>query len=214
MMIIESLNIGLPKNEIFHDKEIITGICKTPVFGPLSLTADGFENDGVGDLKHHGGEDKAVCVYSRDHYPYWEELLGIKLPRAAFGENLTVSGLREDEVCIGDRYEAGSALLQVSQPRQPCRTLSARFNRDDMIKLVRDSGFTGFYFRVTRAGRVTKGDQLQLKQRDANLVTVAYANSIYYYRRTDCEGIERVLAVKALSASWRRSFLELKQACT
>lgn len=213
-MIIESLNIGLPKKETFHGREMITGICKTPVSGPLNLTADGFEDDGVGDLKHHGGYDKAVCVYSLDHYPFWEKLLGIKLPGAAFGENLTVLGLHEDEVCIGDIYAAGSALLQVSQPRQPCRTLASRYGRDDMINLVRDSGLTGFYFRVLRAGRIKKGDKLQLKGKDNNLVTVAFANNIYHHRKTDCEGIERVLNVDALSASWRKSFLELKQACS
>jgi MOSC domain-containing protein YiiM len=147
-----------------------------------------------------------------DHYPYWENLLGIKLPVAAFGENLTVSGLREEDICIGDIYEAGSALLQVSQPRQPCRTLAARYGRDDMIKLVIDSGFTGFYFRVLKEGSVSKGDSLELRKRDDNLVTVAFANSIYHHRKTDCEGIGRVLAVDALSASWRKSFLELKQA--
>ena len=97
-MIIESLNIGLPKKETFHGREIITGICKTPAAGPLNLTSVGFEGDGVGNLNYHGGMDKAVCVYSRDHYPYWKELLGIKLPESAFGENLTVSGLHEDEV--------------------------------------------------------------------------------------------------------------------
>ncbi len=212
-MIIEALNIGLPKKEFFQGREVITGICKTPVSGPLDLSVTGFEGDGVGNLKHHGGADKAVCVYSLDHYPYWEELLSIKMPKAAFGENLTISGLREDNVCIGDIYEAGSALLQVSQPRQPCRTLSVRYGRDDMIKLVRDSGFTGCYFRVAKAGSVKKGDLLQLKKRDDNLVTVAYANSIFQHRRTDCEGIGRVLAVDALSASWKKSFLELKQAC-
>jgi len=213
-VIIESLNIGLPKKETFHGREITTAICKTPVFGPLNLTADGLENDGVGNLNYHGGLDKAVCVYSRNHYPYWEELLRIKLPEAAFGENLTVSGLFENEVCIGDIYEAGTALLQVSQPRQPCGTLSLRYGRDDMITLVRDSGLTGFYFRVLRTGRVKKGDQLQLKEKDRNFITVAFANNIYHHRKTDCEGIERVLAVAALSASWRRSFLELKQACS
>jgi MOSC domain-containing protein YiiM len=212
-VIIESLNIGLPRIETFHGREIITGICKAPAAGHRNLTSVGFEDDGVGNLNHHGGMDKAVCVYSRDHYPYWEELLGITLPDAAFGENLTVSGLHEDEVCIGDIYETGTALLQVSQPRQPCMTLSLRYGREDMIKLVRDSGLTGFYFRVIRTGRVKKGDQLQLKERDNNLVTVTYANSIYPHRHTDCDGIERVLAVDALSASWRKSFLELRQAC-
>jgi MOSC domain-containing protein YiiM len=212
-VIIESLNIGLPKKETFHGREIITGICKTPVPGPLNLTEYGFEGDGVGNLNYHGGMDKAVCVYSLGHYPYWEKLLSIKLPEAAFGENVTVSGLHEDEVCIGDIYQAGTALRQVSQPGQPCGTLSLRYGRDDMIKLVRDSGLTGFYFRVLRTGRVKKGDKLQLKKRDNNLVTVTYANSIYHHRKTDCDGIERVLGVNALSASWRKSFLEMRQAC-
>lgn len=214
MMIIESLNIGLPKKEVFYRREMTTGICKTATDSPLSLSASGFEGDGVGDLRHHGGTDKAVCVYSLDHYSYWEELLGIKLPESAFGENLTVSGLHEDEVCIGDIFEAGTALLQVSQPRQPCRTLSARYGRNDMVKLVRDSGLTGFYFRVLKEGSVGKGDRLELKKRDDNLVTIAFANSIYHHRKTDCEGIERVLAIEALSASWRKSFIELKQACS
>ena len=214
MMIIESLNIGLPKKEVFYRREMTTGICKTATDLPLSLSASGFEGDGVGDLRHHGGTDKAVCVYSLDHYSYWEELLGIKLPESAFGENLTVSGLHEDEVCIGDIFEAGTALLQVSQPRQPCRTLSARYGRNDMVKLVRDSGLTGFYFRVLKEGSVGKGDRLELKKRDDNLVTIAFANSIYHHRKTDCEGIERVLAIEALSASWRKSFIELKQACS
>ena len=212
-MIVVSLNIGLPMKESFSGKEIITGICKQPATGPLQLGKLGFENDGVGDLKHHGGPDKAVCVYSRDHYAYWEKLLGTEMPEAAFGENLSVSGLHEDNICIGDIYEAGSALLQVSQPRQPCRTLASRYGRDDMIKLVRDSGLTGFYFRVLKAGSVMKGDFLKLNKRNDNLVTVAFANSIYHHRKTDCEGIDRVLNVDALSTSWRTSFLELKQAC-
>lgn len=212
-MIVVSLNTGLPMKESFSGKEIITGICKQPATGSLNLEKLGFENDGVGDLKHHGGLDKAVCVYSRDHYAYWENLFGIKLPEAAFGENLTVSGLHEDEICIGDIYEAGSALLQVSQPRQPCRTLAARYSRDDMIKLVRDSGRTGLYFRVLRTGRVKKGDHLQLKEKDKNGVTIAFANNIYHHRNTDCDGIERVLAVAALSVSWIRSFQNLRANC-
>ena len=128
-IIIESLNIGLPGKETFHGKEITSGICKQPVTKELFLTKMGFEGDGVADLKHHGGLDKAVCVYSIDHYPYWEEVLGIKMSYAAFGENLSVSNLHEDEVCIGDVFKLGEAIVQVSQPRQPCRTLAARYGR-------------------------------------------------------------------------------------
>jgi MOSC domain-containing protein YiiM len=212
-MVVESLNIGLPKKEIFHGREIITGISKQSVTGPLILRKSGFENDGVGDLKHHGGEDKAVCVYSKGHYAYWENFLGIKLPVAAFGENLTVSNLKEEDICIGDVFELGTALLQVSQPRQPCRTLAARYSRDDLVKLVADSGRTGFYFRVLVEGVVKQGDELILKKRDPLDVSVSFANHTYHHNRKNCEAIEKVLAVPALSASWQKSFQELKASC-
>ncbi|MBS1235093.1 MAG: 6-N-hydroxylaminopurine resistance protein [Nitrospirae bacterium] len=212
-MIVESLNIGLPKKENFYGKEIITGIRKQPVAGSLHLGKLGFENDGVGDLKHHGGDDKAVCVYSLDHYPYWEDALGIRLPVVAFGENLTVSSLHEDDICIGDIFQLGTAVVQVSQPRQPCRTLAARYGRDDLVKLVVDSGRTGFYFRVLEEGIAEKGAELIFKERDPRSVSVSFANHTYHHDRKNCAGIERVLAVPALSASWQKSFQELKEKC-
>ena len=212
-MIVESLNIGLPKKENFYGKEIITGIRKQPVAGSLHLGKLGFENDGVGDLKHHGGDDKAVCVYSLDHYPYWEDALGIRLPVAAFGENLTVSNLHEDDICIGDIFQLGTAVVQVSQPRQPCRTLTARYGRDNLIKLVVDSGRTGLYFRVLEEGIVKKGDELILKERDPRSVSVSFASHTYHHDRKNCGAIEKVLAVPVLSASWQKSFQELKEKC-
>lgn len=211
-LIIEWLNIGRPVKETFFGKEIVTGICKKPVTGPVHLGKTGFEGDGVGDLKHHGGPDKAVCVYGVDHYPYWEKILGIALPPAPFGENLSVSGLNESEVCIGDIFEAGSAVLQVSQPRQPCSTLAGRFGRNDMVKLVVDSGRTGFYLRVLEEGAVEAGSSLFLMRKDPKAVTVSLANRVYHHDRGNREGIEKVLAVEALSASWRESFLKLKDA--
>ncbi|HUI45058.1 MAG TPA: MOSC domain-containing protein [Nitrospirota bacterium] len=209
-MIIQILNIGLPKKELFHGKEFMTGMCKKPVTTPLVLTKHGFEGDGVGDLKNHGGSDKAVCVYGLDHYEYWEKILGRKMPDAAFGENFSVTDMKEDDVCIGDIYQAGSATVQVSQPRQPCSTLAARYGRDDFVKLVVDSGRTGFYLRVLEEGRVKPGDGLFLVEQDLRQVSIAFANRIYHYDRKNREGIEMVLAVPALSQSWRKSFLELK----
>ena len=100
-MVVESLNIGLPEKQIFHGKEITSGIVKMPVSRPVYLTKLGFEGDGVADLKNHGGSDKAVCVYSMDHYSHWEKLLGFKLPPAAFGENLSISNMYEENLCIG-----------------------------------------------------------------------------------------------------------------
>ena len=114
-VVIESLNVGLPKKEVLGGLEILTGICKIPVPGPLNLGKLGFEGDGVGDTKHHGGPDKAVCLYCLEHYPYWGDVLGMSLPPAAFGENITVGGLAENDVCIGDIFHLGSALIQVSR---------------------------------------------------------------------------------------------------
>jgi len=212
-MIVVSLNTGLPRNKSFFGKKMFTGICKQPATGSLHLGTLGFENDGVGDLKHHGGNDKAVCVYSLAHYRYWEETLGMKLPVAAFGENLTVSHADEDAVCIGDIFQLGTALVQTSQPRQPCRTLAMRHGRDDLIKLVVDSGRTGFYFRVLEEGDVEKGAALILKERDPRAVSVSFANLTYHHDRKNCNAVEKVLAVPALSASWRKSFQELKEKC-
>jgi MOSC domain-containing protein YiiM len=208
-MIIKSLNIGKPKREHFHGKEFLTGMCKQPVSGDLLLSQQGFEGDGVGDHRHHGGEDKAVCVYSLDHYPYWGSTLAITMPVAAFGENLSIEGLQEADVCIGDIYRIGTAVVQVSQPRQPCNTLAARYGRDDLVKLVVDSGRTGFYFRVLRSGRVQAGDSIVLIERDGRGVTVSYANEIFHHDRRNRAGLEKVLSVPALSDSWQRSFREL-----
>lgn len=212
-MRIESLNIGLPKKEIFGGLEMLTGMCKTPVSGPLRLGQLGFEGDGVGDTKHHGGPDKAVCLYNSDHYPYWKDVLGITLPVAAFGENLTISGLTEKDVCLGDIFQLGSAVVQVTQPRQPCKTLAARYGRMDMVKLVVDSGRTGFYCRVLGEGVVEKDSPFALQVRDPHEITIAFANNIYHHARKNCEGIGKVLEVPALSESWRRSFQELAEKC-
>ena len=210
-MIIQMLNISLPKKELFHGKEFMTGMCKKPVTIPLVLTKQGFEGDGVGDLKHHGGSDKAVCVYAIDHYEYWEKILRRKMPDAAFGENLSVTDMKEDDICIGDIYRVGMATVQVSQPRQPCSTLAARYGREDFVKLVVDSGRTGFYFRVLEGGRVKASDGIFLVEQDLRRVSIAFANRIYHHERKNRKGIEKVLAVPALSESWQKSFQELKE---
>jgi MOSC domain-containing protein YiiM len=211
MMIIQSLNIGLPAKETFFGKEATTGICKKPVRGRVHLGKTGLKGDGVGDLKHHGGPDKAVCVYSTDHYPYWAHMLGQVLPLAPFGENFSVSNFDEAAVCIGDIFLAGTAIVQISQPRQPCSTLAARFG-NDMVKLVVNSGRTGCYFRVLEEGVVEAGNILIPKQRDSHGITVFFANRIYHHDRRNREGIEKVLAVKALSDSWRDSFFKFREA--
>ncbi len=210
-MIMLSLNVGLPAKEIFFGKEVITGICKKPVMGPVHLGKTGFAGDGVADLKNHGGLNKAVCVYGANHYPYWEEVLKTVLPPAPFGENLSLSIVDEAAVCIGDIFQLGTSLVQVSQPRQPCSTLAARYGRIDMVKLVVDSGKTGYYFRVLEEGIVETGNALILKESDRNGITVSFANWIYHHDRRNREGIKKVLAIEALSSSWRESFIKLRE---
>jgi MOSC domain-containing protein YiiM len=203
--IVKSLNIGLPVKEVFHGRETVTGICKKPVNKSVRLTASGLQGDGVADEKNHGGVDKAVCVYSLDHYPYWERILGVTLTPAAFGENLSVSPLYEDEICIGDKFGLGTSIVQVSQPRQPCKTLAARFGRRDMVKLVLDSGFTGFYCRVMKEGNVKRGDRMILQEKDHNGISVSFASRVYHHESRNYQAVDRILKVEALSASWQQS---------
>ena len=212
-MVVKSLNIGRPQPENFHGKECVTGICKQPVTGPLALTFTGFAGDGVADHRHHGGEDKAACAYSFEHYGHWQAVLGIIMPPAAFGENLTLVGLAEEDLCIGDTFRLGSAVVQVSQPRQPCKTLAVRYGRADFVKLVVDAGKTGWYFRVLEEGVAASGDRLLPLAKDPLQVTVAEANRIFHHDRRNPAGLERVLAVSALSGSWQQSFRELLAKC-
>ncbi|MBF0538865.1 MAG: MOSC domain-containing protein [Nitrospirae bacterium] len=211
MNTVVSLNIGQPRSEVFCEKSVTTGIVKMPVSGSIFLTMTGFDGDGVADTRHHGGVDKAVCVYSLNHYAHWERVLGVTLPPAAFGENLTVSGLVEQDVCIGDIYQLGGATVEVTQPRQPCNTLATRYGRTDLVKLVVDSGYTGFYLRVLQEGYVEAGVSLVIKERSFPEVTITYANNVLHHDRKNQEAIQKVLSVPALSEAWQHSFKELME---
>lgn len=207
---IVSLNVGKPQLLSYKSEQIITGILKNKVEAlTLELSETGFQGDGQADLVHHGGPDKAICVYPYEHYPFWEKELQYPLEFGAFGENLTVSGLTEDQVCIGDIYSIGNVLLQVSQPRQPCHKLAKRHNRPDLVLLVRNAGFTGFYFRVLETGTFERRLPLTLLQRHPAGLTIAEANRIYYDDKHNVDDNRKLLAVRELSDSWR-SALELR----
>jgi MOSC domain-containing protein YiiM len=200
---IVSINVGKPMNLHFNGKELLTAIHKKPVSEPIFLSFLHFAGDGQADLVHHGGKDKAVCVYPYDHYAYWEKELGRELEAAAFGENLTVKGLVEEDVCIGDVFQLGEAIVQVSQPRQPCHKLAKKHNVEDLPLRVQNTGYTGFYFRVLKEGWVTKESFLRLLNRHPLGVTVSFANHIMYHDKSNKDGIERILRVNELSESWR-----------
>lgn len=205
LMTVIGLQIGRPETFRYRDQEISTGIFKRPVQGRIRLTKLNFEGDGQADLENHGGLDKAVCVYCAEHYAYWERKFGRKLAPAAFGENLTVSGLTEEDVCVGDIYQIGDALLQVSQPRQPCHKLAKKHDMPELPLLVQQTGYTGFYFRVMKEGAIASGDEIRLTQRHPLRVTLAFANRVMHTDKRDAEGIKRVLAVDELSESWRQT---------
>ncbi|MCU5668662.1 MOSC domain-containing protein [Bacillus cereus] len=201
-----SLNIGLPKEVIYGGKVVHTGINKKQVKEPVYLSFVKFNGDGQADLVHHGGVDKAVCVYTGDHYPYWEKELNQDLVYGAFGENITVSGMSEEDVCIGDTFELGQAIVQVTQPRQPCFKLAKKYNIPKLPLYFQETGYTGFYFRVLKEGWVSSVDTLKRLQSDPKGVSVAFANRIMHKEKQNIEGVKRILEVNALSNSWRKSF--------
>ncbi|HFJ9315164.1 TPA: MOSC domain-containing protein [Bacillus tropicus] len=201
-----SLNIGLPKEVTYGGKVIHTGINKKQVKEPVYLSFVKFNGDGQADLVHHGGVDKAVCVYTGDHYPYWKKELNQDLVYGAFGENITVSGMREEDVCIGDMFELGQAIVQVTQPRQPCFKLAKKYNIPKLPLYFQETGYTGFYFRVLKEGWVSSVDTLKRLQSDPKGVSVAFANRIMHKEKQNVEGVKRILEVNALSSSWRKSF--------
>ncbi|MUG73445.1 MOSC domain-containing protein [Paenibacillus validus] len=203
---IVSVNVGRPAPLAYQNKIVPSGIGKTPVSVPLQLSLLNLDGDEQADLVHHGGRDKAVCVYCVEHYPYWESLTGTTLSFGAFGENVTVDGLTELEAYIGDTFQWGDAIVQISQPRQPCFKLAAKHGWPELPKQVEKTGYTGYYFRVLEEGRVSADSSLQLLERDPQAVTIDYANRIMYRDQTNAAAMERLLQLPALSASWQATF--------
>lgn len=194
------------------DKDWHTGFYKSATDQPCWLGYEGFRGDEQADRRFHGGPEKAVCVYPVEHYDYWREHLGIPdLPHGAFGENLTVSGLEEPGLSIGDIFSLGAARVQVSQPRQPCWKLARRWRVKDLAAQVERNGFTGYYFRVMHHGWVRSGDSLRLEERPFPEWTIQRCNEIMHHR-ADNFGEARALAeCPLLSSSWKDSLWALSQ---
>lgn len=198
------MSTGRPAEVTWHGQTIFTGFKKDPVMKPLMLTKFNLESDGQGDEVNHGGEDKAACVYAAEHYPYWKEKLQFELPDAAFGENFTVEGLAEDSVHIGDIFRWGEAVVQVSQPRQPCYKLAARHGIKSFPVLLRETGYTGYYLRVLEEGKVASGSSIERMETDPQKITVARANHIMYHNTNDEAAAKALLEVPALAEAWRQ----------
>ncbi len=183
-----SANVGLPREIDSRGRKVRTSIWKSAVEGRVRVNRLNLEGDQQSDLSVHGGPEKAVYAYPFEHYEHWgREFPEMELPWGAFGENITIEGLREGDVRIGDGLRVGSAEFLVTQPRMPCYKLGVRFGRDDMVKRFLRSGRTGFYLAVFREGAVARGDSIEFTRRSDHDVTVADIGALLYPRRRQPE---------------------------
>src|SRR5271156_1847363 len=202
-----SVNVGLPKDIDWRAKTVHTGIWKAPVQGRRTVRRLNIDGDGQGDLEGHGGEHRAVMVYQIDSYRYWERYFGRKFPTyGQFGENLTVDGLPDNELCIGDRYQIGGALFEVTQPRVTCYRVGIRMDDPLMASLLVAHHRPGFYFRVLEEGEVGAGDEIVKVAEGPERLTVAAIDALLYLPGPAKAELERALRIPALSPGWESSF--------
>lgn len=203
-MIIISINIASPALVSLTDgsRKVRSGIFKKPISQPVYLDHKGFAGDGVGDSRIHGGEDKAVCVYCVEHFPYWNDKLQQKILPGSFGENLSLEGLLETHVNIGDIFEIGSARIEVSQPRQPCHKLNKVFNDQSMACNVKKTGFGGYYLRVLEPGLVESGTPI--KRIHKGQFSIEKANALLRKGGGNIQHMQELITLPALSDEWRK----------
>ncbi|TWT12517.1 MOSC domain-containing protein [Planomicrobium sp. CPCC 101079] len=203
---IKNLAVGLPELMKYGEgKEMKTAIRKKNI-ERVFLSKDKFHGDDVADLKHHGGPDRAVCIYPYEHYALWEKEFGKPLPTAAFGENVTATNMIEDTVFIGDIYRLGDALIQITQGRVPCHTIDRNLELTPLMKVMVKTGFTGYMCRVLEEGHVSAESTIELIEQHLQKVSVLYTNQVYFHEPRNIEGIQRILAVPELADEWRGKF--------
>lgn len=204
-MKVVSTNKGVSVEINYHGKVVNTGMYKFPVDEGIYLGKEDVKDDSVIDRRYHGGVDKACYWYSAKHYDFWKNRFpDLEWDYGMFGENLSISELDEGEVKIGDVYEIGECLVQVTQPRQPCFKLNYRFSCDSMVKEFIAAGFPGVYIRVLREGSINKGDELILKERNEQSLSIREVYQLLYQADKDPLLFQRAIADEALAASCRK----------
>lgn len=202
-----SLNISPPIEIEYKGKTVRTGIFKKPVAGRRKVNRLNIEGDGQADLLAHGGEMRAIYVYSHNNYAYWEQELGRSaMPMGQFGENLTVEGMSDQEVYVGDQYRIGTTLVEVSQPRVPCYKLAMKMEVDDFYARILKSGRLGFYFRVLEEGDIGSGDEIELVKRVPEAMNIEQVNALMYFDKQNFDGFRAALKTEALSPGWKSTF--------
>jgi ferredoxin-NADP reductase/MOSC domain-containing protein YiiM len=207
-----SVNVGLPRDVTWNGKNIRTAVWKAPVTGRRMVRKLDIDGDAQADLAGHGGEQRAVLVYQMDSYHYWERFLGrTDFSFGQFGENFTVDGLPDNEVCIGDRYRIGDAIFEVTQPRVTCYRVGVRLNEPRMAALLVEHRRPGFYLRVLQEGEVAAGDDIVKVADGPERTTVAEVDALLYLPGHSNEQLQRALRIPALSKGWQSSFQAMLQ---
>jgi len=205
-----SVNVGLPRDIAWQGRTVRTAVWKTPVQGRRMVRRLNVDGDGQGDLAGHGGEHRAVFVYQMDSYRYWEGELNRKdFTYGQFGENFTIEGLPDREVCVGDHYRIGGALFEVTQPRVTCYRVGIRMNEPRMPALLVERGRPGFYLRVLEEGEVEAEDEIVQVRAGPERMSVAEVDALLYLPGRSRGQLERALRIPELSAGWRGSFKAL-----
>ncbi len=213
MASLASLNVGLPNLVAWSGRTVRTGVWKEPVPGRRLVRRLNVDGDGQGDLAGHGGEQRAVLVYQSDSYRHWEDHFGLdRLPPGAFGENFTVDGLPDDEVCVGDRYAIGEAQFEVTQPRVTCFRVGMRLGQPQLPALLVAHRRPGFYLRVLQEGHVGTGDEVTLLERGRHQLSVATVDALLYLPNPDLDLVKLAVDIPALSPGWVGSFRDMLEA--
>jgi ferredoxin-NADP reductase/MOSC domain-containing protein YiiM/ferredoxin len=208
--VLVSVNVGKPKDVPWQGKTVHTGVWKNPVAGPQMVRQLNIDGDGQGDLAGHGGEQRAVLVYQLESYRHWQQHFGRDdLSHGNFGENLTVDGMADDEVCIGDRYRIGEAEFEVTQPRVTCYRVGLRLGEPQMAALLVSHHRPGFYMRVITEGHIQAGDQIIKTRVGPHKLTVADTDALLYLPGRDQAKLQLAVQIPALSPGWQQSFHEL-----
>src|SRR5215469_13469791 len=210
MGVIVSVNVGLPQDVAWQGRTVRTAVWKKPVTGRIFAGRLNLDGDGQADLRAHGGEQRALLVYQLDSYRYWASYLGRSdFVHGNFGENLTVEGLADNEVCIGDRFRIGGAVVEVSQPRDTCYRVGIRLNQPEIPALLVAHRRPGFYLRVLQEGEIGAGDRVEKLADGKERMTVAEIDALLYSAQHPIEALRRSIRIPALSLDWQGSMQAL-----
>lgn len=202
------LNVGIPREMKWKGQHEISAIGKTRV-AEAYLSKVGLNHDGVANTKFHGGPDRAVCLYPFEHYSLWEKEFKQRLEFPGFGENITTTGMKEKNVFIGDVFKLDEAIIEVTQGRVPCSTISKHNRIDHLLNRIVQTGYTGYFFRVLEEGRITSDAEIKLLDRVQDRYSVLRGNQLLFHEKGNKVEIEEMLRLEALSTEWKERFMKL-----